>query len=90
MNKVFSDNAWRDFMYWVKEDRKIAKKINELLKDIERNGNEGLGKPEQLRSDLSGYWSRRITIKDRLVYRFDDNNIYIAACKLNIAFANAN
>lgn len=82
MNKVFSDNAWRDFMYWVKEDRKIAKKINELLKDIERNGNEGgLGKPEQLRADLSGYWSRRITIKDRLVYRFDDNNIYIAACK---------
>ena len=43
MNKVFSDNAWRDFMYWVKEDRKIAKKINELLKDIERNDNEGLG-----------------------------------------------
>lgn len=81
MNEVFSDNAWRDFMYWVKEDRKIAKKINELLKDIERNGNEGLGKPEQLRADLSGYWSRRITIKDRLVYRFDDNNIYIAACK---------
>lgn len=49
MNKVFSENAWRDFMAWVQVDRKIARKINELLKDIERNGHEGIGKPEPLR-----------------------------------------
>ena len=54
MNKVFSENAWRDFMAWVQEDRKIARKINELLKDIERNGHEGIGKPEPLRHDLAG------------------------------------
>ena len=81
MNKVFSENAWQDFMAWVREDRKIARRINELLTAIERNGPEGLGKPEALRHDLSGYWSRRITQKDRLIYTFDEKNIYIAACK---------
>lgn len=81
MNKVFSENAWQDFMAWVREDRKIARRINELLTDIERNGHEGIGKPEALRHDLSGYWSRRITQKDRLIYTFDEKNIYIAACK---------
>ena len=81
MNKVFSENAWQDFMVWVREDRKSARRINELLTDIERNGHEGIGKPEALRHDLSGYWSRRITQKDRLIYTFDEKNIYIAACK---------
>ena len=81
MNKVFSENAWQDFMAWVREDRKIARRINELLTDIERNGHEGIGKPEALRHDLSGDWSRRITQKDRLIYTFDEKNIYIAACK---------
>jgi len=81
MNKVFSENAWQDFMAWVREDRKIARRINELLTDIERNGHEGIGKPEALRHDLSGYWSRRITQKDRLPSTFDEKNIYIAACK---------
>ena len=81
MNKVFSENAWRDFMEWVREDRKTARKIDDLLKDIERNGHEGIGKPEPLRHDLSGYWSRRITQVDRLIYTFDEKNIYIAACK---------
>ena len=81
MNKVFSENAWQDCMEWVREDRKIARKINELLKDIERNGHEGIGKPELLRHELAGYWSRRITQKDRLIYTFDEKNIYIAACK---------
>ena len=81
MNKVFSENAWQDFMAWVREDRKIARRINELLTDIERNGHEGIGKPEALRHDPSGHWSRRITQKDRLIYTFDEKNIYIAACK---------
>lgn len=81
MNKMFSDNAWQDFLIWVREDRKIAKKIAALLSDIERNGNEGIGKPESLKGNLTGYWSRRITEKDRLIYRFDETTIYIAACK---------
>lgn len=81
MNKVFSENAWQDFMAWGREDCKIARRINELLTDIERNGHEGIGKPEALRHDLSGYWSRRITQKDRLIYSFDEKNICIAACK---------
>lgn len=81
MNKMFSDNAWQDFILWMREDRKTAKKIASLLADIERNGNEGLGKPESLKGNLSGYWSRRISEKDRLIYRFDETTIYIAACK---------
>lgn len=81
MNKMFSDNAWQDFLLWMREDRKTAKKIASLLADIERNGNEGLGKPESLKDNLSGYWSRRISEKDRLIYRFDETTIYIAACK---------
>ncbi len=81
MNKLFSDKGWSDIMEWMREDRKIVKKIDALLSDIERNGNSGMGKPEPLRHELSGYWSRRITEKDRLIYRLDDNTIYIAACK---------
>jgi len=81
MNKLFSDKGWSDIMEWMREDRKIVKKIDALLSDIERNGNSGMGKPEPLRHELAGYWSRRITEKDRLIYRLDDNTIYIAACK---------
>ena len=73
MNKVFSDIAWEQYLSWQAEDKKILKKINELIRDIERNGNEGLGKPEPLKYELSGYWSRRITDVHRLVYSFDDN-----------------
>ena len=81
MNKTFSATTWNDFMSWLREDRKTVQKIAALLKDIERNGNEGLGRPETLRGNLTGYWSRRITEKDRLIYRFDEQTIYIAACK---------
>ncbi len=81
MNKVFSSHAWDDYTAWMAEDRKIVKKINELLKDIERNGYEGIGKPEPLKHELNGFWSRRISEKERLIYRFDDDNIYIIGCK---------
>ncbi|MDW7672702.1 MAG: Txe/YoeB family addiction module toxin [Bacillota bacterium] len=81
MNKMFSGYAWDDYTEWRKENRKVVRKINELLKDIERNGHEGIGKPEPLRQELSGYWSRRITDQDRLIYRFDDETIYIIGCK---------
>ncbi len=81
MNKVFADAGWEDYLYWQTEDRKTLKKINQLLCDIGRNGNEGIGKPEPLSGNLSGYWSRRINDKDRLIYRIDEDNIYILACR---------
>jgi toxin YoeB len=81
MNKLFTENGWEDYVFWQTEDRKTLRKINLLLKDIERNGNEGIGKPEPLRGNLSGFWSRRINDKDRLIYKVDQNNIYILACR---------
>lgn len=81
MNKIFSEYAWSEYIQWQQEDKKTVKKINDMIKDIERNGYEGIGKPEPLRHKLSGYWSRRITEKDRLVYRIDEKNIFIIGCK---------
>ena len=81
MNKVFTDIAWEQYLYWINADKKILKRINDLINDIERNGNEGLGKPEPLKHELSGFWSRRITDVHRLVYYFDDKNINIVKCK---------
>ena len=77
MNKAFTDIGWEDYLYWQTEDRKTLRKINTLLKDIERNGNEGIGKP----GDLSGFWSRRINQKDRLIYALEMDQIIIIACR---------
>ena len=81
MIKLFSDMAWEDYTSWIDEDRKVMKKINTLLKDVERNPFDGLGKPEPLRNELSGYWSRRITEKHRLIYKVYEDKIYIIGCK---------
>lgn len=81
MNKAFTDIGWEDYLYWQTEGRKTLRKINTLLKDIERNGNEGIGKPEPLTGDLSGFWSRRINQKDRLIYALEMNQIIIIACR---------
>lgn len=81
MNKAFTDIGWEDYLYWQTEDRKTLRKINTLLKDIERNGNEGIGKPEPLTGDLSGFWSRRINQKDRLIYDLEMDQIIIIACR---------
>ena len=75
MNKIFTDNGWKDYVYWQTENRKTLKKINNLLNDISRNGNVGVGKPEPLSGNLSGFWSRRINDKDRLIYRIDEENL---------------
>lgn len=83
MNKFFTDEAWEEYTYWVNNDRKIVKKINNLIKDIGRNGNEGIGKPEPLKYDLQGFWSRRITSEHRLVYEIKEENIIIVKCKNN-------
>lgn len=85
MNKVFTQNAWADYIYWQTEDKKTLKKINKLIEDVCRNGNSGLGKPEPLSGDLSGFWSRRINEKDRLVYKIDEKNVYIISCKYHYA-----
>lgn len=81
MNKAFTDIGWEDYLYWQTEDRKTLRKINTLLKDIERNGNEGIGKPEPLTGDLYGFWSRRINQKDRLIYALEMDQIIIIACR---------
>lgn len=81
MNKAFTDIGWEDYLYWQTENRKTLLKINTLLKDIERNGNEGIGKPEPLTGDLSGFWSRRINQKDRLIYALEMDQIIIIACR---------
>jgi len=81
VRKIFSDVAWESYLYWQANDRKTIRKINALLKDIDRNGNTGLGKPEALRGDFSGYWSRRIDDKNRLVYRIQDGVIEIYECR---------
>jgi toxin YoeB len=81
MNKVFSDEAWEDYQYWVDNDRKVLRKINELLRDIDRNGNAGIGKPEPLKHDMEGFWSRRITQEHRLVYWIHDDQIVIVKCR---------
>ena len=80
-NKVFTDNAWEDYLYWQGHDRKTLRKVNALIEDAARNGNEGLGKPERLSGDLAGYWSRRINDKDRLIYQVTDSNVIILACR---------
>ncbi|AQQ54096.1 Txe/YoeB family addiction module toxin [Planococcus lenghuensis] len=81
MNLVFTEQAWAEYVSWQTEDKKTLKRINLLIQDIQRNGYEGIGKPEPLRFDLAGYWSRRINETDRLVYRIDEKNVYILQCK---------
>ena len=80
MNKAWQDDAWDDYLYWQKQDKKTLKKINQLLKDIDRNAYEGIGKPEPLIGNLAGYWSRRIDDKNRIVYKVENNQIIIIQC----------
>ena len=80
---TFSENAWEDYLYWQKIDKKIVKKINGLIKEIQRTPFEGTGKPEPLRYDLAGYWSRRIDREHRLIYQVVDNEILIYACRFH-------
>jgi toxin YoeB len=81
MRITFSKNAWEDYMSWQPEDKKILKKINDLIKDIQRTPNEGIGKPEPLKYDLTGLWSRRIDREHRLVYQANENEIVIYSCR---------
>lgn len=78
---TWDESAWEDYLWWQNEDRKTLKRINQLIKDIIRHGNEGIGKPEALKHSFSGYWSRRITDEHRLVYKVVGKEIRIASCR---------
>ena len=78
MALIWDRNAWDDYLWWQAQDRRVLKRINQLIKDIDRNGYKGIGKPEH---DKQGYWSRRIDDANRLVYRIIDNRIEIAQCR---------
>lgn len=80
MRKEFSDDAWEDYIYWESQDKKTLKRINKLIEDIERNGYDGIGKPERLSENLSDYWSRRIDDKNRIVYRILNDTVQIIQC----------
>lgn len=77
----FSANAWEEYLYWQGQDKRTLKRINDLLQDISRHGYEGIGKPEALKANLSGFWSRRIDEKNRLVYRVAGEVCEILQCK---------
>ena len=81
MEKLWTDEAWDDYLYWQSQDKKTLKRINQLIRDIERNGNDGIGKPEALKENLSGWWSRRIDDANRLIYRIENSKIIIANCR---------
>ncbi|MCR4782437.1 MAG: Txe/YoeB family addiction module toxin [Lachnospiraceae bacterium] len=81
MGLLWEDRGWEDYLYWQTQDKKTLKKINKLIKDAQRNPYEGIGKPEPLGENLSGFWSRRINEQDRLIYDVTEDGIRIIACK---------
>ncbi|MEM9278849.1 MAG: Txe/YoeB family addiction module toxin [Pseudomonadota bacterium] len=81
MKLVFHEQAWDDYLYWQTHDRKLLKRLNELIRECTRTPFKGRGKPEPLRGELSGWWSRRLDREHRLVYRKEDNKLLIAQCR---------
>lgn len=81
MQLLWEDRAWRDYLYWQTQDKKTLKRVNALIQDIGRNAFEGIGKPEPLKNNLNGFWSRRIDEANRIVYREQNGLIYIISCK---------
>ena len=78
MRLLFSEHAWSDYLYWQRADKRVLRRINSLIKEIQRSPYEGVGKPEALRHGLSGYWSRRINDEHRIVYRVEDDTVFVA------------
>ena len=78
MKYVFSEQAWEDYLFWQKTDKRVLKRINKLIKEISRDPFRGTGKPEPLKHALSGYWSRRVTEADRIVYKVEGKSLHIA------------
>lgn len=81
MKLTWSLHAWEDYVYWQQNDKKLLKRINTLIKDIVRNPFDGIGDPEPLKHNWSGYWSRRISREHRLVYKIEDSTVIIAQCR---------
>jgi toxin YoeB len=81
VKKLWTDLGWDNYLYWQEQDKKVLRKLNRLLKDIERGPYEGLGKPEPLKHELSGWWSHHIDDENRIVYRIKDGNLEISQCK---------
>ena len=81
MKKLWTDRAWDEYLSWQEQDKKTLRKLNKLIKDIERSPYEGIGKPEPLKHDLSGWWSRQVDEPNRIVYRIKDSNLEISQCK---------
>jgi len=81
MKLTFTDEAWEEYVYWQVKDKKILKKINNLIKDTKREPFDGLGKPEPLKHELAGYWSRRINQEHRLVYEVFEDSILVVSCR---------
>ena len=81
MKKIWFDEAWEDYVYWKLQAKKTLKRVNQLLKDIEREPFSGIGKPEPLKGELSGFWSRRIDGVNRLVYRIKEDVVEILSCR---------
>lgn len=78
---MWEDRAWEEYLQWQDEDRKTLRKLNALIKEVMRSPTSGIGKPEKLKGDLSGYWSRRIDDTNRLVYRVAEEAIWVIQCK---------
>ena len=81
MKLLWEENAWQEYLYWQTQDKKTLKRLNNINKDIQRDCYNGIGKPEPLKENLSGWWSRRIDEENRIVYKQENNNIIIASCK---------
>lgn len=85
MRYVFLDRAWEDYGFWINNDKAMLKRLNRLIEDCTRSPYDGIGKPEALREDLTGWWSRRIDGEHRLVYRVDGDDLVIAQCRWHYA-----
>ena len=81
MRLIWSTNAWEDYLFWQEQDKKILKRINELIKSIQREAFKGIGEPEPLKHNWKGYWSRRITREHRLIYKVQNDELWIAQCR---------
>ncbi len=81
MKKLWTDKAWNDYLYWQSQDKKTLKRINQLIQDIDRNGYDGIGKPEPLRGEWAGWWSRRIDETNRVIYRMEGDHLILAGCR---------
>ena len=81
MKLIFSETAWDDYQYWIKTDKKILKRVNSLIQDIQRSPFSGIGKPEMLKHGLAGYWSRRINDEHRIIYKIEADSVFIAQAR---------